>query len=483
MNVDEVFSLYINKEIFLSDIKNKFNIYLENKKYKQIMKKIKKFYKNNNKRKKYKKQNYNNINNNIETEKKGRKKRKMKKKVKNFKEKKLKKKTIENIIKKEESKNYLDNNKLLIKKYDDNFISKGLENIGNTCYLNSGLQLLINIIPIRIYILGNFYIEDINTENPLSSFGQIANEFAKLLNYIKNSKQNYIDPIELCFKIKENSPIFDMYSQKDSIEFLTYFIDILHEDLNKIKKKPNINFNEYYKRKCFDDLKTEFDFVNKFYALKNQSFINDILYGYLLFTFTCKICNKTTYNFDRFSMISIPVEKNLHDCLKKFEEPFLMEDSNQIYCYQCKKDTDCIKKCKIFNIPYYLIIHFQRTVKLVKSDNFIDIPFSFDFKEFCENKNFDDLNYELIATINHYGRTSRSGHYLAYCKNYYNQKWYSFNDSMVSEIDEKNVINNQTIIVLYQKKDILNNVDFEDLIKKKIIDYTQDDLIKKYLKD
>ena len=479
MNVEEIFSSYINKKIFLIDIINNNNIYLENKKYKQLMKKIKKFYKNNNKRTKFKKQNYNNINNNIQTEKKGRKKRKkkkMKKKVNNIKEIKLQKKTIENT-------KFLDNNKLLIKKHDDNFISKGLENIGNTCYLNSGLQLLINIIPIRIYILGEFYKKDINTENVLSSFGEIANEFAKLLNDIKNSKKNFIDPTELCFKIKENNPIFDMYSQKDSIEFLTYFIDILHEDLNKIKKKPNINFNEYYKRKCFDDLKTEFDFVSKFYFLKNQSFINDILYGYLLFTFTCKICNKSTYNFDRFSMISIPVEKNLHDCLKKFEEPFIMDNSNQIYCSQCKKDTDCIKICKIFNIPYYLIIHFQRTVKLVKSDNFIDIPFSFDFKEFCENKNFDDLNYELIATINHYGRTSRSGHYIAYCKNYYDQKWYSFNDSMVSEIDEKNVINNQTIIVLYQKKDILNNVDFMDLIKRGIIDYSKDYLIKKYLKD
>ena len=288
---------------------------------------------------------------------------------------------------------------------------------------------------------------------------------------------------DLCVKIKNNNPIFDMNSQKDSIEFLIYFIDILHEDLNKIKKRPKIDYNKYCKRRSFNNSKTEFEFINKFLDLKNQSFINEILYGYLLFTYTCKICGKSTFNFDIFSTISIPVENNLYDCLKKFEEPFLMEKLNQCFCPNCKKDTDCIKKSKIYKIPYYLIIHFQRTVKSVKSQNLIQIPFSFDFNEFCENKNFDDFNYELIGTINHYGSSSKSGHYLAYCKNYYDQKWYCFNDNSVKEINEKDVINKQTIIVLYQKKDILKKLNLMDLINKKIIDYSQDDLIKEFIKN
>ena len=474
MNVDEIFSLYIKKNIFLNDINYYINIYLENKKYKQIMKKIKKFYKTNNKRTKFK----NKQNNNEITLKKGRKKRKKRKIKKDLKTKneiKLIKTTNENKLK--------NDNLQLIKNYDDNFKSKGLANIGNTCYLNSGLQLLINIIPLRIYFLGKFYEKDINKENVLSSFGEIAQEFAKLLNYIKNQNESFIEPIELCFKIKENNPIFDMYSQKDSIEFLTYFIDILHEDLNKIKKKPNINFDKYFKRKSFNDSKKEFEFIRKYFALKNQSFINDILYGYILFTFTCKICNNSTFNFDRFSMVSIPVEKNLQECLKKYEQPFLMENSNQCFCNHCKKDTDCIKISKIFNLPYYLIIHFQRTVKSVKSENFIEIPFYFDFKDFCENKNFDDLNYELIATINHFGSSSRSGHYLAYCKNYYDNKWYSFNDSLVSEINQKDVINNKTIIVLYQKKNVLNTLNLREMFNKKIIDFSQDVLIKEFIKN
>ena len=77
----------------------------------------------------------------------------------------------------------------------------------------------------------------------------------------------------------------------------------------------------------------------------------------------------------------------------------------------------------------------------------------------------------------------KSGHYLAYCKNYYAQKWYCFNDNSVNEINEKDVINKQTIIVLYQKKDIFKTSNLMDLINKKIIDYSQDDLIKEFIKN
>ena len=373
----------------------------------------------------------------------------------------------------------------------------GIDNIGNTCYLNSALQNLINILPLRLYFLGDFYKNDININNNLSSNGKIANKFADLINKIKNinkknpinsfniinriyTSEKSIDPTELCKEITNNNPIFDMHSQKDSIEFLTYFIDILHEDLNKIKNKPNINFNKYFERKNFQDMEKEYDFRKKFFYLKNQSFINDLLYGYLIFSFTCKKCNKEEYNFDRYSMISIPVGKDLEDSLKKFEEPFLMTDSNKCYCQYCKSEEDCEKKCQIYKIPYYLIIHFQRTVKTIKNENLIDIPLKFDFKNFIKKKkNNHNYNYELIGTINHYGRTSRSGHYIAFCKNQNN--WYQFNDSMKSQINEKDVINKNTIIVIYEKTDFLKTKNLKNLFKKAMKDYTKEESIKDYI--
>ena len=44
--------------------------------------------------------------------------------------------------------------------------------------------------------------------------------------------------------------------------------------------------------------------------------------------------------------------------------------------------------------------------------------------------------YDLYGVVNHHGNVN-FGHYTAYCKNWKTGKWYDFNDSMVSEIDEK----------------------------------------------
>ena len=46
-----------------------------------------------------------------------------------------------------------------------------------------------------------------------------------------------------------------------------------------------------------------------------------------------------------------------------------------------------------------------------------------------------NLNYELVGFIKHYGN-DKSGHNIAYSKNMLDNKWYSFNDEIVKEINE-----------------------------------------------
>ena len=60
--------------------------------------------------------------------------------------------------------------------------------------------------------------------------------------------------------------------------------------------------------------------------------------------------------------------------------------------------------------------------------------------------------YELYAISNHYGGMG-GGHYTAYAKNHFTQKWYDFNDSSVSECgrDEK-VVSAAAYVLFYQRK-------------------------------
>ncbi len=44
----------------------------------------------------------------------------------------------------------------------------GLQNLGNTCFMNSALQCLSNSVDLTYYMISKTYINEINTSNPLS---------------------------------------------------------------------------------------------------------------------------------------------------------------------------------------------------------------------------------------------------------------------------------------------------------------------------
>lgn len=55
--------------------------------------------------------------------------------------------------------------------------TKGIFNIGNTCYMNSALQCIANSPFLKEYF-ESMYKNHINLENPLGHKGVLANEFA-----------------------------------------------------------------------------------------------------------------------------------------------------------------------------------------------------------------------------------------------------------------------------------------------------------------
>ena len=64
---------------------------------------------------------------------------------------------------------------------DSNLGVTGLLNLGNTCYMNSGLQCLSNTWQFTEYFLKDFYYSEINKNNNLGLNGEIALCFARVM--------------------------------------------------------------------------------------------------------------------------------------------------------------------------------------------------------------------------------------------------------------------------------------------------------------
>ncbi|XP_018434167.1 putative ubiquitin carboxyl-terminal hydrolase 11 [Raphanus sativus] len=178
----------------------------------------------------------------------------------------------------------------------------GLQNLGNTCFMNSTLQCLAHTPPIVDYFLKD-YSADINEDNPLGMRGELAIEFGELLRKLWSSGQYTVAPRSFKTKLGRFAPQFSGYNQHDSQEMLSFLLDGLHEDLNKVKQKPYIESKDSDGRPD-DEVAEE---MWKYHKARNDSVIVDVCQGQYKSTLVCPECGKISITFDPFMYLTLPL--------------------------------------------------------------------------------------------------------------------------------------------------------------------------------
>ncbi|XP_016796582.1 ubiquitin carboxyl-terminal hydrolase 4 isoform X4 [Pan paniscus] len=120
----------------------------------------------------------------------------------------------------------------------------GLGNLGNTCFMNSALQCLSNTAPLTDYFLKDEYEAEINRDNPLGMKGEIAEAYAELIKQMWSGRDAHVAPRMFKTQVGRFAPQFSGYQQQDSQELLAFLLDGLHEDLNRVKKKPYLELKD-----------------------------------------------------------------------------------------------------------------------------------------------------------------------------------------------------------------------------------------------
>lgn len=118
----------------------------------------------------------------------------------------------------------------------------GLTNLGNTCYMNSALQCISYMPLLRSYLLSTQYkaTGDLNKDNPLGTGGRLLEESAELLRIMWSARHGEKSPTRFRSQLGKINSQFGGADQQDAQEFLNYMLDVLHEDSNKVRKKPYV---------------------------------------------------------------------------------------------------------------------------------------------------------------------------------------------------------------------------------------------------
>ena len=333
----------------------------------------------------------------------------------------------------------------------------GLENIGNTCFLNSCLQVFK-----QVYNLNEFFNSDkckqlIKNDTPDSI---IFNEWNELRNLMW-SGNGVIRPFKFVNKLQEvaslkKRDLFTGHSQNDMPEFLMFFLDCLHNSISRsVDMKISgtaVNSVDNIAKECYSMLKNTYD--------KEYSEIMTTFYG-IYYSEIRSIDDKVSHSIrpEQYFIIDLPIcdhtssAKNLYDCFDLYCKPEILEGDNAWFNEKTKKKEDIKKQIKFFNFPNVITIILKRFSidGMRRINNMIDIPIDdLDLTKYVSGYNPDSYKYELFGICNHRGNLN-GGHYTAAVKNITNQ-WVHYDDNSVQIMETKDLITPMVYCLFYRKK-------------------------------
>ena len=179
----------------------------------------------------------------------------------------------------------------------------GLQNIGNTCFMNSALQCVAHTPSLMTYFHDRKHLEELNRDNPLGMGGELAESFGRLVQTLWRPKLASLCPRSFKEKIGRFAPRFLGYQQQDSQEFLAFLLDGLHEDLNRVKSKPYTEVKDSDGRPDSVVCAEHWDLHRR----RNESVVVDAFQGQYRSELTCPRCGYQSVTFDPFMYLTVPM--------------------------------------------------------------------------------------------------------------------------------------------------------------------------------
>ena len=327
------------------------------------------------------------------------------------------------------------------------FGAVGIHNIGNTCYMNSALQILGHLLPFADYFLklqARMHSQ-YETKPPTEDEKNVMNGFIRIFRNMYSAEHVLDEGILaslqrslLALRPVEMADVFEEDEQADAPEALQAMVQILSG-------------------------------ISKKYPPENRLPLEHIFEFTQVETIRCEECDRVSEVPDTRTILNgifTPEMRqgqdvvNLVDTIRaNFREDRVQRDSCiEDQCAGHGFTRDATKQTFINGAsPDVLLVGLQRKVyherRLLRINNFVEIP-----RELVLERDLVGIaavgftgTYRLVGIIDH-GGSADGGHYIAKFRNMLEGKWYEANDSRITRLAEGPPELSQTaVLFVYQK--------------------------------
>ena len=333
----------------------------------------------------------------------------------------------------------------------------GLANCGNTCYLNACMQILSHTYELNNFLEDEKYKKLLNEK--ADSVVLIEWDCLRRMMWSENctiAPKGFVNAIQKVSNIKDRD-LFSGNAQNDIQEYLLFIIECFHyalaRNVDMVITGTIKNEKDKLAKQCYEMMKVMYN--------EEYSEMLKIFYGIHVSVITsCKTGETLSTRPEPFSVLSLSIpldveNPSLYNCFDLYCAKEELSGENAWMNDETNEKEDVNRGIVFWDLPDILIIDLKRWSEKGgnKNHKLVEAPITnADFSKHVHGYNKIKNKFDLYGVCNHSG-CSMGGHYTASVKNA-DGKWYNFNDTIITEVDENNVVTDQAYCFFYRKKNI-----------------------------